>query len=486
MVFPANLDTIVVRHKITDAAGRPLKGNTVTAEPAERVWATDGSIVQYRASTQIDADGQWELELPYVDQEGIRNKGVPWRVTEHVPGQPKSYFVAPVLAHGAGPIDAAECLVSAPTSRETVIQAGPVTDEAAASLLAQDGQFKAALTGTFVATDDRRIRRLAPGEDDQWRVRDEHGATAVAVDAQGNTRIGNTTHIEDTAGWRVTDAEGRIAFEVDPLGRTHIYDLATSGSGSSDVTTLHVFIAAGQSNMSGRGTPVTGPTSPRVMQYGANRRILEQAPLILDMVDTPSGTSPATFFAHHYLATQPAHVGVLIIPAARGGTGFAPAPAASWTWVKGAATDPQHGLYERSVEQTLDAIAAAQTAGYHVILKGVLWHQGEANGGLATEVYAGYLDTLIADYRADLDDPHLPFVLGQMCPEGMEDAPAKYTVDTAHQDTPRRVPRTGFAAATRDGHNPGDTTHFSTVGTAHLGDTYAAGYIQALGNVHPH
>lgn len=149
MAFPADLETIVVRHKITDAAGRPLKGNTVTAEPAERVWATDGSIVQYRATTQIDANGQWELELPYVDQEGIRNKGVPWRVTEHVPGQPKSYFVAPVLAHGAGPIDAAECLVSAPTSRETVIQAGPVTDEAAASLLAQDGEFKAALMDTI-------------------------------------------------------------------------------------------------------------------------------------------------------------------------------------------------------------------------------------------------------------------------------------------------------------------------------------------------
>src|SRR5690625_2434200 len=161
MAFPANLDTIVVRHKITDAAGRPLKGNTVTAEPAERVWATDGSIVQYRATTQIDANGQWELELPYVDQEGIRNKGVPWRVTEHVPGQPKSYFVAPVLAHGAGPIDAAECLFSAPTSREPVIQAGPVTDAAAAQLLDQDGQFKAALMDTIDSAVEAPARQAA-------------------------------------------------------------------------------------------------------------------------------------------------------------------------------------------------------------------------------------------------------------------------------------------------------------------------------------
>src|SRR5690625_826890 len=158
MAFPANLDTIVVRHKITDAAGRPLKGNTVTAEPAERVWATDGSTVQYRAATQIDANGQWELELPYVDQEGIRNKGVPWRVTEHVPGQPKSYFVAPVLAHGAGPIDAAECLVSAPTSRETVIQAGPVTDESLAGIIADpSSQTAASLKDTIGAETDRVV-----------------------------------------------------------------------------------------------------------------------------------------------------------------------------------------------------------------------------------------------------------------------------------------------------------------------------------------
>lgn len=218
MAFPANLDTIVVRHKITDAAGRPLKGNTVTAEPAERVWATDGSIVQYRASTQIDANGQWELELPYVDQEGIRNKGVPWRVTEHVPGQPKSYFVAPVLAHGAGPIDAAECLVSAPTSRETVIQAGPVTDEAAASLLAQDGEFKAALMGTIGATVEEKAGNVpifgSQVEAQAWEAA-HPGLTALWFDA-GYTEVtatGPTWTDDDINGggtWTTPTQEGVV------------------------------------------------------------------------------------------------------------------------------------------------------------------------------------------------------------------------------------------------------------------------------------
>lgn len=284
------------------------------------------------------------------------------------------------------------------------------------------------------------------------------------------------------------DQDGRIAFEVTPDGKTHAYDLATGSGGGGDeagpVGTLHVFVAAGQSNMQGRGFPIEGPVSPRIMQYGANRRILEQAPLQLDHVPgVAAGTGPASFFAQHYLATQPGHVGVLLVPAATGGTKFTWGETSDgYTWTNGTATLPEYGLYERSVQQTFDAIAAAEAEGYHVIVKGVLWHQGEGNGGVATETYATALDRLIEDYRTDLGHPTLPFTVGQMAPEGMEDQPAKYTVDTAHQDTPYRTPFTGFAPSTRGGHNPGETTHFSTVGTSHLGDTYVTAYIQALGN----
>lgn len=325
---------------------------------------------------------------------------------------------------------------------------------------------------------------------------------AVSADVQANAQ-----HVQETYGhlpedvaehakklrsvdrgvdnaFRIRDLAGRVAFMVTDEGKTFIYDPGEPAT-SAAVTTLHVFVAAGQSNMSGRGQPVEGPQSSRILQFGANRRQIEQAPLRLDMVDAPSGTSPALFFAQHYLATQPSHVGVLLIPAARGATGFSgspDSPASGWTWTKGAAPSPDYALYERSVQQTLDAIAAAKTQGYHVIVKGVLWHQGEGNGGMATEAYAALLDNLIADYRADLSHPTLPFLVGQQSPEGMADQPAKYTVDAAHQNTPYRTPFTGFAPATWEGHNEGDTTHFSTVGTSHLGDTYMTAYTQALGN----
>ena len=306
------------------------------------------------------------------------------------------------------------------------------------------------------------------------------GAREVVIGDQTiRTRAIDPIREGEVGQWRIMDSRGSVAIEVDAQGRTHIYDPHFSG----EPTTLHVFVAAGQSNMSGRGKPLEAPTSPRILQYGANRRVIEPAPVVLDMVDTPSGTSPASFFAHNYLASQPSHVGVLLVPAARGGTAFTGSPsnpAAAWTWTKGAAPAPEYALYERSVQQTLDAIDAAKAQGYHVILKGVLWHQGEGNGGITT--YAERFDPLVADYRTDLDHPTLPVLVGQMCPEGMEATPSKYNVDATHQDTPYRVPFTGFAPATWGGHNEGDTTHFSTVGTAHLGDTYVTAYTQAVGN----
>lgn len=337
---------------------------------------------------------------------------------------------------------------------------------------------------TTITQHDHKLEPVEPGDDQTFEIHDLVGRVAFGVTEHGHTRLGDTEVQANEPVFQITDQSGSIAFEIDTHGRTHIYDHGDD-TGHQDVTTLHVFVAAGQSNMSGRGRPVEGPQSPRILQYGANRRILEQAPVILDMVDTPSGTSPALFFARNYLATQPPHVGVLLIPAARGATTFRGSPedpSDRWTWTNGAALDPEHALYERSVEQTVAAVAAAETQGYHVIIKGVLWHQGEGNNGMATQRYGELLDALIGDYRTDLDHPTLPFLVGQQCPEGMEVTPLKYTVDAAHQDTPYRTPFTGFAPATWNGHNPGDTTHFSTVGTEHLGDTYATAYIQALGN----
>lgn len=336
-----------------------------------------------------------------------------------------------------------------------------------------------------------KTRQITPADQTDFVVTDREGAVAFSVTDTGDTVLGDARINAALPGFRVMDLEGMVALEVRADGSVVIPDLVGGGSGGSspdvEIDTLHVFVLAGQSNMSGRGQPLKGEITPRIKQFGSTRRVIEDAPIRLDMHDNALGTSPGRFFAEQYIATQPARVGVLLVPTAHGGTGFKGSPESpdpGRTWTKGAASDPANALYEKSVAQAVEAIAAAKAAGYHPILKGVLWHQGETNSLTPPAEYQARLDALIADYRADLDDPHLPFILGRMAPEGTDLSADRGLIDQVHVATPSRVPRTGFADATRDGHNPGDTTHFSTLGTRHLGDTYVTGYIQSLGNTH--
>ncbi len=250
------------------------------------------------------------------------------------------------------------------------------------------------------------------------------------------------------------------------------------------VTVLRVFLAAGQSNMSGRGLPAGGSADqadPRIFQYGAKSPGLRAATVPLDMRDDPSGISPATTFAREYLKSQPANVGVLIIPAAHGSTGFTSA-AGTLTWSVGAASAPQFDLPALAVNQTLAGIAAARAAGYSVSVDGVLWHQGESNTSLSTAGYSVRLDQLIAFFRSRLSQATLPFVVGQMTPEGIAAVPGRADIDRSHRETPARVAYTGFAPSKAGGTNKGETVHFSRTGVEFLGNSYLVGYRDALGN----
>lgn len=341
---------------------------------------------------------------------------------------------------------------------------------------------------TEKAVDPAVSGALSKGDEVSSRTMDRTGRVALEITPEGHTRIGKTL-LRETPGGGIAcvDLQGFIALEVTGDGRTHIYDLVTRGDGDGgSVTELHAFLAVGQSNMQGAARPFgpeLDPEDPRIFQYGATRRTFEPATVPLDMHGVSSGLSPATTFAREYLKTQPAHIGVLLIPAAHGGTGFThTVPTDGLTWTKGAASDPANALYELSVVQAKEALLASVAAGYPAILKGIIWHQGEGNGGLATATYSGYLDTLISDYRTELGVPDLPFLVGQMSPEGMEVQPSKYTVDRSHQETPARVQRTGFAPAAMGGTNYNDTTHFSRIGMESLGREYAAAYRRALDN----
>lgn len=100
-------------------------------------------------------------------------------------------------------------------------------------------------------------------------------------------------------------------------------------------------------------------------------------------------------------------------------------------------------------------------------IRGVLWHQGEANSSKPDE-YMEQLKVLIGNLRGDLDDPNLPFVAGQI--------KLGYEINDVIAKLPDTVHMTGVAKS--DGLKTYDRWHFDTESQLELGRRYAAEMIR--------
>jgi hypothetical protein len=164
---------------------------------------------------------------------------------------------------------------------------------------------------------------------------------------------------------------------------------------------------------------------------------------------------------------------VLLVPVARGESGFFPHNGFSWD------VEDQPGtvnLFRFACKQ----LAAALTAHPGSELRGILWHQGEADvRHLSQTEYAAKLDALIATFRTQFGA--VPFILGQMNPDRMDEArealPGYALIDAAHRDTPSRVALTQFVEGPRGMFNSAaDKLHYSADGQRELGRLFYAAY----------
>ena len=256
-----------------------------------------------------------------------------------------------------------------------------------------------------------------------------------------------------------------------------------AGKITDPITEIHAFLAVGQSNMVAPGKEpgnekLYTPHS-RILQYGANTRTITPATIPLDMPENPeTGLSPATVFAHEYVKYQPDNVAVLIIPAARGGTNFTSSPG-SYTWNHQAALandQPERDLYQLSVDQTQEALSEDS----RVVLKAILWHQGEGSSSEGREQHLQHVVDLIEDYRSDFDIPDLPFIVGQMNPNGFSEG--RKHIDLAHQSLHTVIPHTAFARSTTHQNRFDDPTHFNIYGVKHIGKTMHEALPVAIAN----
>lgn len=364
---------------------------------------------------------------------------------------------------------------------------GTVVDAAAAAVTA-DIAGRDMLEGS-----DPRVPEL--GDLDAFRVLDNQNRAAIEVTPTGTTKIG-PTEIEhgDHEGLRIYDTEERIAFEIRSDGKVFIGDLADDSAGSSAPGTVHVLIGMGQSNMSGRGLPISAemdPAHPRIFQYGANASEITTATVPLDMVDAAYGISPLTLIAREYLQRLPDDDVILLIPAARGGSvlGSDTSTSSSGVWnvaYAGASVD----LYALALTQ-IDAALAAAVAQWPTASRrfvGMFWHQGEANATTTSESdYAARFDAIVADLRSHVGDSDMPVVLGGIVPEWAAITSGAENIVAAHVDTPNRLVRTGYAYPPDNGGgnfglDPSDRVHFNREALEELSARMLLAWDRALRN----
>ncbi|MBP7148542.1 MAG: thrombospondin type 3 repeat-containing protein [Acidobacteria bacterium] len=171
-----------------------------------------------------------------------------------------------------------------------------------------------------------------------------------------------------------------------------------------DIGVGDVFLATGQSNMSGySGTlePAEPPLAT-VHLFGNDynwKLAAEPMDSGVDQVDRVSAESPAHSLMLRFakVVSTFAGVPVAIIPAPLGGTNLYS------QWQRRAADPDNRGtLYGSSIFRVL-------SQGYAHPIRGVIWYQGESDAGRGVELYRQDLERLVADYRADLQSPELFF-----------------------------------------------------------------------------
>jgi len=221
---------------------------------------------------------------------------------------------------------------------------------------------------------------------------------------------------------------------------------------------FHIYLLIGQSNMAGRGIMTEDDKQPLdgiMMLNKQNQWVPAKHPLHYDKPKI-AGVGLGISFAQAMAKNQQDDDVVIgLVPSAFGGTPLS-------RWMKG------KDLYDAA----LDRARIAQKTG---VIKGILWHQGEAEtrNALLAESYLHRLTRAVESWRQDLSNPQLPFVAGEL---GHFLSSKKYPhyqlVNYGINHLPFQVQRTGVVSAA-DLKPKNDKVHFDAAALREFGKRYA-------------
>lgn len=235
-------------------------------------------------------------------------------------------------------------------------------------------------------------------------------------------------------------------------------------SGIALAQPVDLFLLIGQSNMAGRGVVEPRDQTPIAGVFSFNKEkawVPAIDPLHFDRPDR-TGVGLGRSFAATLLEFK-AVTSVGLIPAAFGGSALE-------EWV------PGRLHYTNAVERTKAALAAA---GPGARLRGILWHQGEAdaNDEERAVTYRIRFAKIIAALRKDLGAERVPVLVGQLGEFVLEKSSSQLNkVNSELAVIPLHIPLSGFVASggLKD---KGDQLHFDAAGLREFGRRYALAWL---------
>lgn len=228
-----------------------------------------------------------------------------------------------------------------------------------------------------------------------------------------------------------------------------------------------IFLLAGQSNMAGRAAIEAQDLvrNNRILSINSENEIITAREPLHFYEPSGAGLDCGMAFGSEMLQNIPEDIFILLIPTAVGGSSIS-------QWIN----DETH----RGVQLLGNFRRRLGVAQDHGLLKGILWHQGEADAHQETSIqsYQDNLKTLFDQFRKIAVNESLPVVVGQL------------GSFAANQEAWNRINASITAYALTDQHcevvatsdlpHKGDRVHFNSAAQRTLGRRYAKAMLSLI------
>ncbi|SMG32048.1 sialate O-acetylesterase [Fibrobacter sp. UWB13] len=266
---------------------------------------------------------------------------------------------------------------------------------------------------------------------------------------------------------------------------------AVTGVNAAPDPNFHIYIAYGQSNMEGNATNfdknIDGKEHPRVKMFATTScsnlgrpTVGEMYPAVPPMFKCNQGLSVADWFGRHMADSLP-NVTIGIIPVAQGGTSirlFDPDDYKNYlnsaeSWLKNGAK--AYGDDGNAMGRIIEVAKKAQEKG---VIKGIIFHQGETDGGMSNweQIVKKTYEYMLK--QLGLNAEETPFVAGEMVDGG-----SCAGFSSRVRGLSKYIANFGVASSKGYG-SKGDGLHFTVEGYRGMGERYAQQMLKLI-NVAP-